>query len=230
MIDNINETQASILKELLFNNGTNFASLNKLGLTSDHFNFHIKQLLKDEFIVKEDKKYFLTQKGKVLAGTIDTDKLEIEKWGKVSIAITVKKKFNGQDYILMQSRLKEPFFGYYGFINGKVRYGDTAENTAKREIMEETGIKATNLINLCAYHKLRGPSRDKIILDNYFVVYLVKEFEGKLIDTVEGKNEWFTLKEARKLKTFPGFEILFDIIENEKYVPFFEQFTQLDNI
>ncbi len=42
MQNDIHEVQGSILRELLFHNGTNFASLNKLDLTNDHFTFHIK--------------------------------------------------------------------------------------------------------------------------------------------------------------------------------------------
>jgi|GEM_PF-4872990 len=52
MNKDIHEVQASILRELLFHNGTNFAALNKIGITNDHFTFHIKQLMKEG--IKED--------------------------------------------------------------------------------------------------------------------------------------------------------------------------------
>lgn len=229
MTDELHSIQARILRELLFNNGANFAVLNTEQVSNDHFTFHIKKLVREGWIEKIDKKYFLTQKGKVFAGTLDIDSLKIEKSGKVSVAITAKKIIGGKAHYLVQQRLKEPFFEYFGFINGKVRYGDTSEETALRELKEETGLSGEPII-LCVYHKLRGPSRHEIILDNFFFVYLIKEPKGKLIDTPEGKNFWKTEEEIRKLKTFPGFEDVLNIVVKEKYHPYFEKYYKVDKI
>ena len=197
--------QASILRELLFHNGTNFASLNKLRLTNDHFAFHLKRLLADDFIEKIGGQYFLTQGGKIVAGTLDTESLKTERWGKASVAVTVKKVIKGETHILIQQRLKEPFFHHHGFINGKIRYGDTSEETAVRELREETGLTGKPKL-LGIFHKLRGPNRKEVKLDNYFFLYLIKNPRGKLISTDEGENFWIRPPEIRKYQTFPGFD------------------------
>jgi len=225
----LHESQARILRELLFNNGSNFAALNSEGLSNDHFTFHIKKLVKEGWVEKTGKKYYLTQKGKVLAGTLDIDSLKIEKWGKASVAVAAVKNVKGKAYYLVQQRLKEPFFGRYGFINGKIRYGETSEATAIRELREETGLTGKPII-LCVYHKLRGPSKFEISLDNFFFLYLVKNPTGKLIDTVEGKNSWKTAEEIRKLQTFPAFDVALDIAVGGKYRPYFEMYIKLDQI
>lgn len=229
MNDKLHEVQASILRELLFNNGTNFASLNKVGLTNDHFTFHIKKLINEGFLEKIQKKYYLTQKGKVVAGTLDIDSLKIERQGKASVAITAIKKIKGEKYYLIQQRLKEPFFRYYGFINGKIRYGETSKQTAIRELKEETGLRGEP-INLCVYHKLRGPTRNNITLDNFFFVYIIKDPKGRLKSTKEGKNFWKTIEEIRKLKTFPGFESALKVVISGKKTPYWEEFLKVDNI
>jgi predicted transcriptional regulator len=131
MNNDLHEVQASILKELLFHNGTNFASLNKHGLTNDHFTFHIQRLLKEEIIEKKGKLYYLTQKGKQFAGKLDIDALKMEKFATPGVAVTAKKLIKGVPHYLIQQRLKEPFYGYYGFINGKIRFGEYSEDTAK---------------------------------------------------------------------------------------------------
>lgn len=221
--------QASILRELLFHNGTNFASLNKMELTNDHFSFHLRRLLDDGFIEKVENKYFLTQQGKITAGALDTDSLKTEKWGKASVAVTTKKTIKGKVYILMQQRLKEPFFNYFGFINGKIRYGDTSENTAIREFLEETGLTGKPKL-LGIFHKLRGPSPKEIKLDNYFFLYLVKNPTGKLISTAEGKNFWMDPDKIEKYKTFPGFPNYWDTVVSEKFHPYLETFIKVDSI
>ena len=55
--------------------------------------------------------------------------------------------------ILMCKREKEPYKGKFNLVGGKVEPGETEENAAYRELMEETGIsskdiKLTNLMNL----------------------------------------------------------------------------------
>lgn len=229
MNDKLHEVQASILRELLFANGSNFASLNKLGLTNDHFTFHIQRLQKEGIIEKKDGKYYLTQKGKTYASKLDVDRLVMERQGTPGVAVTARKVIKGRVHYLIQQRLKEPFYGCHGFINGKIRFGDTSLQTAKRELKEETGLTGKPEI-LCVYHKIRGPKRSEIKLDNFFFVYIVRNPKGKLKDTIEGKNYWLTVDQIKKLKTFPGFESVLEVVQKGKYEPYWEEYIKLDNI
>lgn len=229
MQKDLHEVQASILRELIFHNGTNFASLNKTGITNDHFTFHLKRLISEGIVEKKGKLYYLTQAGKTYASKLDVDRLVMERQGSIGVAVTAKKIIKGKVHYLMQQRLKEPFYGYYGFINGKIRFGETSVGTAKRELKEETGITGTPEV-ICVYHKMRGPSVKEISLDNFFVVYLVKNPRGKLVDTKEGKNGWYTESEIRKLQTFPHFESVLDAIIGEKFLPYWEEVFKLEKI
>ncbi len=229
MATDLHKTQASILRELLFKNGTNFASLNKFNLANDLFTFHLKKLMNEDLIEKRDNKYYLTQQGKMLAGNLNTDNLQIEKWGKATVTVTAIKKENGKTYVLMQQRLKEPFFGYYGFINGKIRFGDMTKDTALRELKEETGLTGKPKL-VGVFHKLRGPHKNEVKLDNFFYLYLIKDPKGTLINTIEGKNSWFTLSEAKKLKTFPGFSDYWPNILGKRSFSYIEKFHQVEEI
>lgn len=229
MNNDLHKAQAIILRELLFNNGTSFTSLNKLGLDTYHFNFHLKRLISEGYVEKKDKKYFFTQAGKTFASKLDIDGLKMERQGTASVAVTAKKKINGITHYLLQQRLKEPFYGYHGLINGKIRFGETSEQTAVRELKEETGLTGTPEI-LCVYHKIRGPKPTEIKLDNFFFVYMVKDAKGKLKNTIEGKNMWVTLPEIKKLQKFPGFDSLLKVLVSEKYTPYFEEYVKVDNI
>lgn len=229
MQNDIHEVQGSILRELLFHNGTNFASLNKLDLTNDHFTFHIHRLINEGIIEKKGKLYFLTQKGKQFAGKLDIDSNKMEKFGTPGVAVTAKKIIKGVPHYVVQQRLKEPFYGYWGYINGKIRFGEFSKDTARRELKEETGLEGEPEILMVA-HKLRGPSRREIKLDHFFFLYLVKNPKGELKDTEEGKNFWKTMEEIRKLQTFPGFVSYLDAVEKETFVPYFEEYIKVDNI
>lgn len=188
----IHKVQASILKELVFNNGTNFASLNKTDLTNDHFTFHINQLVKRGVVVKEKEKYYLTQKGKTLAAKFDIDTLKIVKQAKLGVLVAPIMTENGKTKYLIQKRLKEPQYGFYGFITGKIRYGEKSKDTATRELFEESGIVAEEIQFMGIDHGLGYNKKKEVVSDIFFFIYKVTKFSGNLINTPEGNNSWKT--------------------------------------
>jgi 8-oxo-dGTP pyrophosphatase MutT (NUDIX family) len=229
MNNDLHEVQASILRELLFHNGSSFSALNKLDLTNDHFTFHIKRLISEEIIEKKGKLYYLTQKGKQLAGKLDIYGLKMEKFGTPSVAVTAKKIIDGKLHFLIQQRLKEPLYGFFGFVNGKIKFGEFAKETAKRELLEETGLIGDPEI-VTIQHRLRGPNRDDIKLDHYFFIYMVENPEGELKHTEEGNNYWKTLDEIADLNTFPGFEYSIEAVIAKKVEPLQEKFIKVEEI
>lgn len=140
MKEEIHEFQISILRELLFKPNARFRDLKTIDIENDHFNFHLKQLIKSGFVKKENERYSLTEKGKEYANRIDTDTLLLERQAKVSVALHAVRKRNGVLEYLMHHRLKEPYFGWYGSHSGKIRWGETPLDCAKREFLEETGL------------------------------------------------------------------------------------------
>ncbi|UVK38058.1 NUDIX hydrolase [Mesorhizobium sp. AR10] len=53
------------------------------------------------------------------------------------------------DTVLLVKRARQPSQGFYAFPGGKVEAGETLEQAAQRELLEETGLRAT------AYRPLR---------------------------------------------------------------------------
>ncbi len=116
--------QMAILRKLLVGRSASFSELSTAsGLTSDHTNFHIKKLISAsmvEHISKEYGKYQLTRKGKEYANRMDTDEFVIEKQPKISVDIGIE---DSKGRFLFEERRKQPYYGYWGFPTGKIRWG-----------------------------------------------------------------------------------------------------------
>jgi ADP-ribose pyrophosphatase YjhB (NUDIX family) len=223
--------QKSILRHLLFTPSAGFAELQKpTGLTSDHFNFHIKKLIEAHLVEKLSDGYKLSQIGKEYANRMDTDDHEIERQPKVSVALLVERYVDGRREFLFQQRLKNPYFGFWGRLGGKVRWGENLTEAASRELTEETGLEGTFTFRML-YHKRDFRASDGNLLeDKIFLIMHSDNVTGTLVEQFEGGfNKWMTQEEF--LKTDKRFESAHEFVELvDKGVTYFERdFTYDDS-
>ncbi len=191
----MHEIQTKILKELLFKPVAKFSDLNVTDMTNDHFTFHIKRLVELELVQKTDSGYELSVSGKEFANRMDTDALALERQAKTTVLLVCIKN----NKYLVQQRLKQPYFGFHGFISGKTRWGETVSETAIRELAEETGLTGVPQF-IGMRHKMDYSVLGELLEDKFFFVTKFVNPTGKLIENYEGgKNIWLTEKDILKL-------------------------------
>ncbi len=200
-MENLNQTQIKVLAKLLFSPKARFKDLNTDHLSTDSFSYYIKSLIKTGLIRKDGYFYSLTIKGKMAAGKIDTDAHVIEKQPKVSIIIIPHKLIKGKQMFLVQQRRKEPYFGYWGFMTGKIRYGQTVFEVAQRELKEEMGISAKFKFSYELHEMVYDKKTKEQLEDKFFHVLEATNLKGEIIEnTKEGHNKFVTIDEFRKMK------------------------------
>lgn len=214
----IHGAQTSILRELLFKPKMGYAELQKpTGLTSDHFNFHIKRLVEVGLVEKiSGGKYSLTPKGKEYANTLDTDQNTVERQPKTTVILAVTRERNGEKEYLFQKRLKHPYYGYWGFPTGKIRWGETVLETAARELKEETGLEARYAFRGIYHEHVYQQESGELLEDKLFFVVSCTETIGQLIEEFEGgKNSWVTLKEMETKKVFGSYQLELEVAQGK---------------
>jgi 8-oxo-dGTP pyrophosphatase MutT (NUDIX family) len=219
----IHPIQARILRTMLFRENSRFVDLNTLKLPTDHFNFHLKQLLALELVGKSaDSKYCLTAKGKEFANRLDTDEIVIEKQAKIGVVVCGVRKSGKTKQYLVQQRLKQPYYGFYGFVTGKIRWGEMAIETAAREFFEETRLKG-KLSLAWIEHKMDYPAKGKILEDKFFFIFRAENLKGKLTENFEGgRNIWLARKQVLKLPDVFGDVLKIIEMVNQKNLTFLE--------
>lgn len=223
--------QAAILRHLLFTERAGFADLQRATtLTSDHATFHIKKLTTENFVTKVGEHYTLTRQGKEYANRMDTDDNVIERQPKVSVVVLVERRNEaGEREFLFQERRKQPYFGFWGLPQGKMRWGETVAETAIRELKEETGIDAMPQHRLLYHVRDYDKTTKRLLEDKLFLCAHATESTGRLLEEFEGgRNTWlskgaFQAKERR-------FENVDDIMElMERGVGFMERDLYYDD-
>ncbi len=220
------KAQMLILRHLLLTPSAKFADLvRETDLSSDHTNFHIKQLIKAGFVRHVPKSYGtyeLTPSGKEYANRMDIDEHVIEKQPKLSVVLDI---INHDGKHLQQKRLKQPYYGYWGRPTGKIRWGETILEAAARELLEETGLTAT-LTVLGFYHKLDYDESGNLLEDKYLCLVRGTDPQGELLAESDGqRNEWLTDAEYEaKEKRFGNLDDLQPYLDNNQMFVYEKKF------
>jgi len=204
----IHPTQNIILRDLLFMPEATYSQLQKSsGLESDYFKFHIGRLVELGLVEKTSAgTYKLSIKGKEYANKLDTAIGKVERQPKSAVIIVLQNE-NGK--FLLQERLKHPYFGFWGYPGGKIRWGETILRAGARELYEETGLKA-HMTYRGVYHEhvIQAETND-ILEDKIFHVLGADQPHGELMVSFDGgKNSWLSAQElAQKEKKYASCDI-----------------------
>lgn len=101
---------------------------------------------------------------------------------------------NDQDdvKVLLIERKNEPFKGDWAFPGGFVNIDETAEDAAKRELKEETGLEIEEVQQVGAFSEVDRDPRERVVSIAYYIeipeVIAVKGCDDA------GKAAWFSLK------------------------------------
>lgn len=116
--------------------------------------------------------------------------------------------------ILLQERKDN---GTWALHAGGIEVGEDLEETARRELFEETGLKAGKLELLGIYSGqdrfMTYPNGDKVYMPG--VYYICRDFSGELkaqADEVE-QLKWFNIKEIPKNIHEPNRRVIEDFIQ-----------------
>jgi len=189
-IEVLNDIQASIVRRLFEQDGLRFSQVNTTQLPTDQFSYHLRQLLKVNYIEKlPNQTYRLTAKGKQRAILLHPHNRGFIEQGFTAVVVVVCKKENGKTFYLLQERDRVPYRGLAAIPGDKVYYGESTENAAKRALELQTGLSGTP--KLKSIWHIRDVVAEETVQDKFFYVYLVHHFEGEVKQTgITGNNKW----------------------------------------
>lgn len=113
--------------------------------------------------------------------------------------------FDEDDKILLLQRKNEPAAGQWWFPGGRVFFGETREDAARRKLEEECGLVATRFQEVGTFELFFNTAPDACVhsITTLFKVQVVRESTVRL-DHQSDEGRWFTPAERSKygLHTF----------------------------
>ena len=207
----MNPERENILRKLMHKPNMSFNELWEKEGESNKFAYHMKVLEEDELIEKTDSGYQLTHKGKRTSTYVDGSTGRQNKAPLVAVIVVVS---NNGKYLLMQ-REKEPFYGYWGFIGGKIEFNQYILECAESELEEETGLRCN--LELKGLFSSKTQNNNELAYNHQIFIVKGTNPTGKLKKTREGKPEWVLKEKIKNLKTFPNVHLSIDAVEREGF-------------
>ena len=172
------------------------------GLESDNFKFYLRSTIKEGWVIKTPEgAYQLSTRGKNFANNLNEADRTIQRQPKLSVIIVVSRQADdGTEQFLLHRRSRHPFYGFWGFLSGPIRWSELPEEAAQRELMKQTGLEGTFTVrNL---YRQRTYGEDNTLLeDGLFTVMYTSNPEGELDDSWQGgENKWMTRSEIQHLQ------------------------------
>jgi 8-oxo-dGTP diphosphatase len=111
------------------------------------------------------------------------------------------------------SRQGDFHLGKYNGLGGKFEPGESPEECVIREIKEESGltIKEPQLKGIITFPQFDG------VNDWYVYLFVVTNFTGELINSVEGELEWIVSDKLSELPLWEGDKIFLPWLDQDKF-------------
>jgi ADP-ribose pyrophosphatase YjhB (NUDIX family) len=126
--------QSKILDKLTYADTLRYSELRPEKTESNLFAYHLKCLIKDGYIEKQDSNYTLSSMGKSYVDKISHRSLKVRWQPKI---ITILDIVNDKGETLLFRRKHQPYIEMLAFPTGKLHMFETVEEASMREISEK---------------------------------------------------------------------------------------------
>jgi ADP-ribose pyrophosphatase YjhB (NUDIX family) len=136
--------QRKILASLLYAVSLPYSAMRPERVESNHFAYHLEQLIRSGYVTKQDRRYCLSAKGLQIIDRMSQEGMQERVQPHIVSVIDIT---NEAGQTLLFKRFFQPHIFQYSLILGKTHYEETLMEAAEREVFEKTGLVLTGLRN-----------------------------------------------------------------------------------
>lgn len=196
--------QRKILGLLMHAPSLTYAQMRPKGVESNHFAYHLEQLVKAGIIAKSDRSYTLTTEGLALADRVSHGDMAIRKQPHIVTTIHIT---NSQGQVLLFRHAFQPYIDMIGFPQGRTHYDERVGQAASRELFEKTGLQDVELSQrgIVYISAARGGQNISKIIAHVFSGAAEDGQETALVNPQQGACAWYDWTSLKAARCMPGF-------------------------
>lgn len=166
--------QYDILSRLMHARYLRFSEMRAERVDSNLFQYHLKKLLDDGYVVKTDAGYTLGARGLSYADR-HSSQLKAERvQPKIVVAIVLR---DDKGRVLLLQKPRQPFIDTMHLPAGKIHEGEALQGAAARELLEKTGLAKVELTYRGTVHVTIR--QHETIISEYFCLLQSGDFTGE---------------------------------------------------
>lgn len=190
---------------------------------SNHFAYHLEQLINDGLVEKNGRQYSLTIQGQIIADRANHQTVSIRTQPHIVVAPLVT---NGKGQDLLYKHSFQPYLGLYGPPQGRLEYDDeNIVEAAQRELQEKTGLKNVNLQHRGIIY-VTGTKQGTRITRMLIHVFTgqVRGVPELTAPTIKGEALWGDASKFTAKQCMPGYKHIRQLLKGSSGL-FFDEIT-----
>ena len=189
----IHHIRRSILDKLATAESLRYGELKPEGLDGNVFTYHVKGLIADHLIEKNDEgDYYLTPLGRHYI----VHRYETSRQSAHSIFLIVLKR--GSEYLLRRRKV-QPLIGYTGFLHGEPEAGTDILETAAKRLRDKTGMNDIGLSVAGSALISQYQNEELQSFSHAIIIYGQARQDIEIEDDATGFNFWSELDRVENL-------------------------------
>jgi len=138
----VHHIQRKILNQLVYAPSLGYAQMRPAGVESNHYAYHLDQLVREGLINKNERSYTLTAKGLALADRVSHDDMTVREQPHIITSIHIT---NDAGQVLLYRHAFQPYLNLYGPPQGRLHAGERIAQAAARELTEKSSLTDVSL-------------------------------------------------------------------------------------
>lgn len=202
-----------------------YAQMRPKGVESNHFAYHLDQLVHAGLVAKQDRNYSLTNEGMALADRVSHADTTERKQAQIVTSICIT---NDAGQTLLFKHVFQPYLGLYGFPQGRVHYDEQIAQAASRELSEKTGLTDVALTHrgMVYIHATKGGEDISKLLAHVFTG-TVAGTPVLMSDSQKGTCSWEDAAKFTESQCMPGCKQIQKLLDESDGLFFAEIETEI---
>lgn len=198
-----------------------YAQLRPERVESNHFAYHLEQLVKTKFVDKKGKAYCLAPEGLAYVDRMSQAKMIERLQPHIVTAIDLT---TSDGKTLLFKRNFQPYIHQVGLPLGKLHYTEQVEQAAVRELEEKTGIKDIGLQHRGVVYIQASMKRVVIGRVLYHVFHAdVSQALPTVTPEDRGETYWANHRSLQESELMPGFLRIKELLAGNPDELFFDE-------